>query len=117
MAYITKETTKKIREALKAEFKKSIKFSVSMRDHMALDVRIMESPYFGDEYVQVNQYYISEHFPAEQAEVLNKIQEIIKTAGNHYDKSDSMTDYFDVAFYYNISIGRWDRPHVKKDSK
>lgn len=118
MAYITKETTKKIREALKAGFKKDIKFSVSMRDHMALDVRIMQSPYFeADEYVQVNQYHISENFPKEQADVLNKVHEIIKTVGEYYNNSDIMTDYFDVAFYYTISIGRWDKGHIVREAK
>ena len=112
MAHITKETTKKIREALKSEFK-DIKFSVSMRDHTALDVRIMQSPYFGDEYTQVNKYYISENFPKEQADVLNKVHEIIKTVGEYYNNNDYMTGYFDVAFYYYITIGRWDKAHIK----
>lgn len=116
MAYITKETAKKIREALKAEFK-DIKFSVSIEDRTALNICIMESPYFGaDDYTQVNQYYISENFPKEQADVLNKVNEIIKTVGEYYDKSDIMTDYFDVAFYYDISIGRWDKGHIVREA-
>jgi hypothetical protein len=32
--------------------------------------------------------------------------------GNH-DRSDSQTDYFDVGFYTDISIGRWDTPYVQ----
>ena len=29
--------------------------------------------------------------------------------GNH-DRSDLQTDYFDVGWYVDISIGRWDKP-------
>lgn len=117
MAYITKETAKNIREALKAEFK-DIKFSVTVKDHMALDVRIMQSPYFeADQYTQVNQYYINEHYRGIQKEVLSKINKIIVEVGGHYDNSDVMTDYFDVAFYYNISVGRWDKGHIVRKAK
>jgi hypothetical protein len=28
-----------------------------------------------------------------------------------YDNSDIMTDYFDVAYYNNINIGKWDKPY------
>lgn len=112
MTYINKETAKKIREALRAEFKE-IKFSVRMRDRMALDVSIMQSPYFeADEYTQVNHYYIDEHYSGIQKEVLSKIKKIILEVGDHYDNSDSMADYFDVAFYYNISIGRYGKGHI-----
>jgi hypothetical protein len=29
--------------------------------------------------------------------------------GNH-DRSDTMTDYFDVGWYVEVNIGRWDKP-------
>ena len=45
MAFITKETVKDIREALKKEFPE-IKISVRKADHCALSVAIMKSPYF-----------------------------------------------------------------------
>lgn len=116
MAYINKETTKKIREALKAEFKE-IKFSVSMRGHIALSVSIIESPYFEDgEYTQVNHYHIDRNYSGIQKEVLNKIKKIILEVGEYYNNSDSMTDYFDVAFYYDISIGKWNKGHVVREA-
>ena len=117
MAYISKETTKKIREALKAEFNE-IKFSVSMKDSMSLSVRIMQSPYFeADEYTQVNHYYIYMHYSGIQEEVLSKINKIIVEVGEHYNNSDITTDYFDVAFYYNISIGKWNKGHIVREAK
>jgi hypothetical protein len=29
-----------------------------------------------------------------------------------YDNSDSMTDYFDTAYYLRINVGQFDRPYV-----
>ena len=33
----------------------------------------------------------------------------------HWDESDSMTDYFHCAFYYNLHIGKWDKPFTVKE--
>jgi hypothetical protein len=40
------------------------------------------------------------------------LQEImpLMNAGNH-DRSDIQTDYFDVGWYVDVNIGRWDRPY------
>ena len=32
----------------------------------------------------------------------------------YHNNSDSMTDYFDYAYYYRFSIGKWDKPYVQK---
>lgn len=114
MAYITTETVKNIRQALKKEFPE-IKFSVRKSNHSSVSVSIVKSPYFEDgEERQINHYWIKETAGNEkQVEVATKINEIIQSVGGYYDKSDSMTDYFNVAFYYDIMVGRWDRPHEK----
>lgn len=36
--------------------------------------------------------------------MVKDINDTIKTVGNWYDRSDSMSDYFDTAFYYNIKL-------------
>jgi hypothetical protein len=53
------------------------------------------------------------------ASIFDSIQDIIRTApgtvegGNEwFDKSDIMTDYFHTAYYYDISIGQWDKPYI-----
>lgn len=115
MAYINKETAKKIRNALKAEFGKNVKFSVRVKDHMSLYVDIMESEFFEDgEYKQINTYSIKNSFKKPQADFLIKIKEIIEKEGEYYNKSDSMTDYFDYAFFYHITVGKWNKKHIKK---
>ena len=114
MAFITKETVKDIREALKKEFPE-IKFSVRKADHCALSVTIMKSPYFEDGiYRPINHYWIKESTDnEEQASVIQRIDEIIRETGNYFDESDTMTDYFHCAFYYDIQVGKWDKNHVK----
>jgi hypothetical protein len=58
----------------------------------------------------VNVFHYKIHYTGK---ALDFITEIMKAAneGNH-DNSDSQTDYFDVGWYVNIKIGRWDRPYV-----
>ena len=115
MAYVSKETTKAIRDALKAEFGKTVKFGVrKSSSSIALTVTVKESPFFDDgEQHQVNHHWIDEHYQGDQAAFLTKVNDIIKTAGDWWDKSDVMTDYFHTAFYYHIEIGSWDKPHKK----
>jgi hypothetical protein len=75
----------------------------------------MASPFFDDgARLNVNQYWISEHFEGEQAKFLEQVDQIIRDAGNHYDNSDVQTDYFECAFYYHIEVGQYNKPHVRK---
>lgn len=113
MAFITSETVKKIRESLKKEFPE-IKFSITKHHHSEIQVAIMKSPYFedGEEHSGM-QYHTEQNYTEEQCRVINKINEIIRTDGEYFDKSDPMTDYFYTAFYYDIIVGKWDKPHVK----
>jgi len=110
MAFITKETTNLIRNALKSEFPE-IKFSITMRDHAKIFVKIMKSPYFAeDESNSSGFYHLRNHA---NKDVIAKIEDIVRITGNYYDDFDAMTDYFDTAFYYDIEFGSWDKPHVK----
>lgn len=112
MAYINRETSAKIRKALKEAFPE-IKFSVSIENRMTLHVRVMESPYFEDgARFTVNHYWMDEHFEGQQLAVLQEIEQIIKDVGEWFDKSDVMTDYFHTAFYFDIAVGKWGKPHV-----
>ena len=114
MAFITKETVKDIREALKKEFPE-IKFSIRKEHHSSVSVAIMKSPYFDDDINRsINHYWIKESTDnEEQASVIQRIDEIIRKTGDYFDESDSMTDYFHCAFYYDIQVGKWDKNHVK----
>lgn len=59
-------------------------------------------------YIQVNHYYLEDSFSAKALEFLQKAKQIMNE-GNH-DRSDIMTDYFDVGWYIDLHIGRWNKP-------
>ena len=61
--------------------------------------------------VDVNPYHVRTHVADEcVADVLQKIVDALNT--DNHDRSDIMTDYFDVGHYVDLHIGRWDRPFV-----
>jgi hypothetical protein len=134
MAYITTAEVKEIRLALKAKFGKKFKFSVTRRDGgLAAQVAIMSGPTdfsdlwtskaqgdYGHGYTNINQYHITEKNYGDHVELFNEIHTIIKTAPakaeggrEYFDHSDSMTDYFHVAYYYDIQVGKWDKPYAQ----
>ena len=61
------------------------------------------------QYIDVNPYWYNEHFDGKALEYLRKAHEIMNQ-GNH-DRSDIQTDYFDVGWYVDVKIGRWNKPY------
>jgi hypothetical protein len=61
-------------------------------------------------YMQVNVYWVADHFSGVAKEFLLKAVEALKGAG-YYNNSDAMIDYFDTAYYYHINVGQWDKPY------
>ena len=117
MAYITQEQKKVIAANIKAKYptKEGWKFSITIQHHSALNIAIMEAPVRfidNDENYQLNHYHLDGY---KNSEILEDITKIAMT-GN-YDNSDSMTDYFDVGYYFHLSAGKWDRPFVLKAPK
>lgn len=114
MAYINKETTAKIRKALKDKYPNFV-ISVTMSNHSSVNIAIMKSSLFsGITHEQINHYWIKEHYPEEQAAFLSDVLKTVKDVGEWYDNSDAMTDYFDTAFYINMSVGKYDKAHEYK---
>jgi hypothetical protein len=133
MAYIGADSVKAIRNALKAEFPE-IKFSVTLDNHSSVNVSIMESPYnlinehtcdesdikFG--YTNINHYY-TDRYPHQN--LYQRIWDIVKiapfNAGTEdepwYDRSDIMTDYFDVSYYFTLRVGKWNKAYVWNQEK
>ena len=133
MAYISSEDVKAIRVALKAEFGKDFKFSVTKDHHSGVRISIMNGvanfydgeldrtdKYNGREYVftgydQINHYHT--HFYGAYEELFNKISEIAHTAPGlaggktYYCNDDVQTDYFDRAYYVSIEVGKWNKPY------
>lgn len=115
-----REDFERIRKDVKALAKaEGLKVSVTTEFYSggrSIDVAVLSAPhemlYDDDGYLQVNQYYIetSDNLTRYGKEICGKINELIKK--EHWDKSDSQTDYFHCAFYYQINVGKWDRPFV-----
>ena len=122
MSYISTEDVKKIRVALKNEFGKKLKFGVRKSpSHHSVSVTIKSGTVdFSDimrnntyDQVQVNHYHLQNY--GVHKSLFEKIVEIIKTAPSKkwYNNSDAMIDYFDVAFYFDLNVGDWDKPYKK----
>lgn len=60
--------------------------------------------------IQVNPYWYHEHFDGVALKFLTDIM-VAMNRGNH-DRSDIQTDYFDVGWYVDVNIGKWDKPYV-----
>ena len=133
MAYIDTKDVKAIREALKAEFGKDFKFSVTRNHYSGVRIAIMSGvanfydgeldttdKYSGrvyefDGYAQINHYHL--HYYGAYQTLLEKISEIAHTAPGlaggkkYFCEDDVMSDYFSRAYYVNIHVGRWDKPY------
>lgn len=116
MAYITAEEIKAIRVKVKAAYpaKDGWKFSITGKHHSSVTVAIMQSPaeYTGFQgYQQLNHYYLDQaNISDKELKVLETIKDILTE--KHWDNSEPQVDYFDVAYYYYIHIGKWNRDAV-----
>ena len=133
MAYMDSTKKAALAPAIKAALKKfGLKGSISVNHHSTLVVTITSGEIdfianfvdcakaakrdcgveaaVRDKHIQVNPYWLDAHYCGRALEAL----EAIKTAmnnGNH-NRSDLQTDYFDVGWYTNINIGKWNKPYV-----
>ena len=135
MAYINAEDVNHIRVALKKEFPQ-YKFSVTRDHHLGVNINFMKGPAFNDyEYFnrhsgewstenlsdgyhhQINHFHLEDFYGKENAEILGKVSEIAHTAPGlaggkkYYNNNDIQSDYFDVAYYVSISIGKWNKSY------
>jgi hypothetical protein len=138
MAYVSQELKAKLAPKIKAICKKyGVKASIAVRNHSTLclniksgkidfienfieaDANVMHGRKMAPEQVaylrkngslDVNVYWYKEHFTGR---ALNFLKEVIPAmnAGNH-DNSDAQTDYFDVGWYVDVNIGKWNKPYT-----
>lgn len=60
-------------------------------------------------YIQVNHYYIEDYFSGAAATSLIELKNAMNM-GN-WNNSRPEIDHFDVGWYINIHIGKWDKPY------
>jgi len=111
MAYISQEMKKKIAPAIKAVMKEfGIKGTISINNYSSLIVTLKEGEIdFGRDYLQIHNSHGSS-FSGNARSFVEKIFAAMK-GDEWYDNSDSMTDYFDTAYYMRVNVGKWDKPY------
>ena len=130
MAYMDQTKKAKLMPAIKAALNKhGLKGSVAVRNHSTLVVTIKSGKidFIGNynatmatkpgpraggafNYMDVNPYWYREHFTGKALEAAHDLITAMND-GNH-DRSDSQTDYFDVGWWIDLQVGKWNKPYV-----
>lgn len=131
MAYMSQERKAALAPAIKAVLKKyDLKGSISVDNHSTLVVTIKSGPidfignmlavaatrpgrYNNDTptYMQVNPYWIADHHTGSARDCLLALKAAMQ-GPDWFDRSDIRTDYFDISWYININIGKWNKPYI-----
>ena len=139
MAYMNQERKQKIATALKPILAKyGVKGSLSVRNHSSIVLTLKsgkidfienfietdkQKPYAKympqdqvdyirkNQSLDVNPYWFQEHFSGDAKAFLTEAFKALKSA-DWYDESDAMTDYFNIAYYVDVHVGRWNKPYI-----
>ena len=112
MAHMNQEKKSKIANAMKPVLKKyGLKATLSVHNHSSISVNIKSGPIdFGGVNVQVNPYWLEDHYQGTALKALTDIKQAL-LAADYFDESDAQTDYFHTAYYYHINVGKWNKPY------
>ena len=138
MAYMNQDMKAKIAANIKPLLKKyNLKGSLSVSNHMSIVLSLKAGSIdFIENYIDVddkktygykmtaenvenfrkgksidvNPYWYKEHFSGVAKKALAEILSAMKSA-DWYDKSDAQIDYFDISYYIDVNIGKWNKPY------
>jgi len=138
MAYMSQEKKAKIAPKVKAILAKyKVKGSLSVRNHSSLvlnlksgSINLIENyietdskTFHGNKMSQdqidyirskksmdVNPYWFKEHFSGKSLDFLKEI--FVAMNDGNWDKSDIQSDYFNVGWYVDVNVGKWDKPYT-----
>jgi hypothetical protein len=140
MAHMTQEMKKSIQPKIKILAKKyNVKCTLGIRNYstIILNVNSGEMDFVGnynnivksknirtkklktgdrirclneDGHINVSQYNYDNTFSGMCLSFLNEAYEILFSMG-YYNNSDSQTDYFDIAYYVDVNIGRYEKSY------
>ena len=135
MAYMNQERKAKITKMLKPILAKyKVKGSLSVRNHSTIVLTLKSGAidFIGNSnrvcgndfyqvqrgfkpttsgYDQVNPYWFQDHYDGDAKAFLTEAMKALKSA-DWYDESDAMIDYFNIAYYVDINIGKWNSPYI-----
>jgi hypothetical protein len=117
MAYMNQEKKAELAPRIKAVLKKyGMKGTISVNNYSTLVVRLNEGAIdFDTTNANVNVYWIDSNYSGVARDFLTELYRAMNGAGSsiaNHDNSDIQTDYFDVGWYNDIHIGRWNRDYV-----
>lgn len=108
MAYISPQQVALMRKIIKSKYPE-LKLSICRVHGTTISVKILQGPY---DWTNITRFYRrSKNESIERVDILYDIDQIINN-GNH-NKSDLMTDYFDVGWFTDLEIGSWDKPYIQ----
>jgi hypothetical protein len=138
MAYVSQDLKKQLAPAIKAILKKyNVKGTLAVNNHSTLVLNIKSGSIdFIENFIKtdgegisarrmsqdqidyirknqsldVNPYWYKEHFSGKALKFLSEVIPLMNK-GNH-DNSDVQTDYFDVGWYVDVNIGKWNKPYA-----
>ena len=134
MAYMSQERKAEITPKVKSILTKyGIKGSLSVRHHSTLSLTLKSGKIdfiansnrvCGNDFYQVakgfkpntsnydsiNPYWFHEHYDGDAKAFLTEVMEAMN--GGNWDKSDIQSDYFNVGWYVDVNIGKWDKPYI-----
>ena len=111
MAYMDQEKKAKIAAKIKPILKKyGMKGTLSVHNHMSIVLTLKSGKINFEGRDHVNPYWFHEHYTGTAKDFLTEAFDALKAA-DWFDKSDLMTDYFNTAYYYDINIGKWNKPY------
>ncbi len=135
MAYMNQERKAKITKMLKPILAKyKVKGSLSVRNHSTIVLTLKSGAidFIGNSnrvcgndfyqvqrgfkptntgYDQVNPYWFQDHYDGDAKAFLTEAFKALKSA-DWYDESNAMIDYFNIAYYVDINIGKWNSPYI-----
>ena len=133
MAYCSQERKAKIAPKVKAICAKyGVKATLAIRTHstLALNIKSGTIDFIGNSnevcggdnwqvsrgfrantsgYDRINPYHFKSHYSGKALKFLTEVYAAMME-GNH-DNSDIQTDYFDVGWYVEINIGKWNKAY------
>lgn len=62
------------------------------------------------DYIDVNPYWFHDHFDGVAKQFLTEIIDAMK-GPDYFDHSDAQTDYFHRSHYFDVNIGKYDKPY------
>lgn len=121
MAYVSQELKSKLAPQIKAICKKyGVKASLAVRNHSTLVLNVKSGKIdfirdYGDSDdarkfgIQVNPYHYKSHFEGKAKAFLSEV--IPAMNDGNWDKSEIQYDYFNVGWYIDVNIGKWNKPY------